>query len=285
MLSGDTALAHGEDGAFNQMLRRFSVYWTRIDVICPPGGSPRTVHDNVYVHPSNRHLIFQPLFIHSMGNQLFAERDYDLIVSHDFGVFYNGIGAWVLTRKHPIPMVSEIHHVEGYPIAVTSREKLYRLLARWYIRWAKRYVAAFRTVNRTEIPGLMRLLGVPEEKILVLPSLYIDFEIFHPQEESKRYDVLFAGRLASNKGIFMLLDALAQVKKTYPEIQVCLIGRGALQESMRQCIKSLNLEKNITHIPYVDSSEDLARIYNLARMLVRRPVSRLRRKTTWALSA
>ena len=48
-------------------------------------------------------------------------RPYGLIVSHDYGVFYNGIGSWLLARRFGVPFVSELHHIEGYPRAVGAR--------------------------------------------------------------------------------------------------------------------------------------------------------------------
>src|SRR5215207_10049719 len=149
MLSGDASVAQGRDGAFYQMLRRFSAYWERIDILCPraAGTVARSVHGNVYLHPSSQPRAMQPLFIRRKGLELLGERPYALITSHDFGFFYNGIGAWWLHRQTGVFYVSEIHHVEGYPHAVTGRERLYRALAIPYIRWAKSRAAAFRAVN------------------------------------------------------------------------------------------------------------------------------------------
>ena len=223
MLSGDTALVKGEHGAFYQTLKRFSQYWNRIDVIVPPakGATQQTVFENVYLHPSPWHLVVHPLFIWRKGRELLRQRHYDLIVSHDFGVFYNGVGAALLKFRRDIPLVSEIHHVEGHPFALTRKEFIYKTLATWYIRWAKHRVAAFRVVNRNEIPAYLREFTVPEEKILILPSMYIDFEIFHPMPTiEKQYDVLFVGRFAPNKGILRLLDALHIVKKNLSTVNL-----------------------------------------------------------------
>src|SRR5689334_343028 len=116
MLSGDSSAARGRGGAFTDMLRRFSAHWSRIDILTPsaPDASERVLYGNVYVHPSPWHRLWQPLFIRRKGTQLMAERHYDLVTSHDFGFFYNGLGAWALLRNQPdMPLVSEIHHVEG----------------------------------------------------------------------------------------------------------------------------------------------------------------------------
>ena len=271
MISGDTSLARGQHGAFEAMLRHFSAYWDRIDVLTPgaPDAHPRTVHGNVHAHPSPYPKALQPYFLLRQGGALLAERPYALITSHDYGFFYNGPAAWRLSRRSGVPYVSELHHVEGYPLAVTRRERLYRWLAHRYIPWAATRAAAFRVVNHAEMPELLRTLGVPEDKILVLPALYLDYEVFHPRRElPQRYDLLFVGRLAPNKGLFTLLEALAQVRQIQPKVTLGLRGEGPLRPALEARIRALGLGGNVTWIPRAAGLEDLARIYASARVLV-----------------
>lgn len=271
MLSGDSSVARGLDGPFTQTLRRFSRHWDRIDVICPggPESQPGTIFGNVYLHPSPLNVLLQPLYIFWWGRKLLAARRYALITSHDFGFFYNGLGAWLLTLGRKIPYVSEIHHIEGHPFALTRREVVYKKLARWYIRFFARRAVAFRAVNRSEVPEFLRDLRVPDEKILILPSMYIDFEVFHPQpDEAPHFDVLFVGRFVANKGIFTILDAVAQVRETHPDVTLGLLGDGPLREKIVSKINALNLQDQVTLIPPVDGPTDVARLYHQSKMLV-----------------
>lgn len=271
MLSGDTALARGQDGPFNQLLRHFAPYWSRIDVLCPrgEGALSRQVHGHVFIHPSPWPAFLQPLFILRQGRRLFEARDYALVVSHDYGVFYNGLGAFLLTAGSDIPYVSEIHHIEGYPFALTRRELAYRWLAVGYLRTLARRARAIRAVNRAEVPEFLRKQGVPADKIRVLPSLYLDFEVFHPRpDEPILYDGLFVGRLVSNKGLSALLDALAVVKRTKPDVYFAILGEGPLKQALDEKITSLGLRENVTFLPRAESMEDLARVYCQSRMLV-----------------
>lgn len=267
MLSGDSSVAKSEESAFSAMLKHFSAFWSRIDIICPHavGATERELYGNVYVHPSPYHRVMQPLFIRQMGHALLAERPYGLVVSHDYGFFYNGVGALLL--KHPY--VSEIHHVEGYPHAASLRERLSLLAAKLYVQSIRKQVIAFRAVNHTEVPNLLRSWGVPAEKILVLPSLYIDFQQFHPKAGlEQRYDVAFVGRLAPNKGLFTLLDAIAQVRMTHPSVSLGILGRGRLEAALKACISALGLESNITLITEHQPVEAVARFYNQSKMVV-----------------
>jgi glycosyltransferase involved in cell wall biosynthesis len=191
------------------------------------------------------------------------------VTSHDFGLFVNGLAAWMLTRRTGVPYVSEIHHVEGYPRAVTRREHLYRALGMRYISWVWRHAAAIRVVNSVELPNLLRRLGVPADKILVLPSMYVDFDVFHPiPTEPRHYDVILVGRLASNKGLFTLLNAIARVKITHPKVHLGILGRGPLQHDLEDRIEALGLWENVTLTARLGNMQDLAHFYNSSTMLV-----------------
>jgi glycosyltransferase involved in cell wall biosynthesis len=271
MLSGDTSVARGIDGAFYQMLARFSQHWERIDILTPPAPDAReqVIHGNVYVHPSPYHRLLQPLFIRRKGSELLAERRYHLVTSHDYGFFLNGIGAQWLLRGSSLPLVSEIHHVEGYPRAVTLREKLWRAAAMRYLPAIGKRVAALRVVNQREVPELLRKLGIPDEKILVLHSLYLDFDIYHPLPDVQpQYDVLFVGRLASNKGILLLLEAIAQVQRQNPAISLAIRGEGPLRATLEKRAAALGIARNLHFLPRVADTDAMADLYNRARMLV-----------------
>ncbi|MFP4324007.1 MAG: glycosyltransferase family 4 protein [Anaerolineales bacterium] len=253
------------------MLSRFRQYWTRVDVITPrvPGAQARTLYGNVHIHPSPWPKPMQPFYILKQGRALLRQRPYALIISHDYGLFLNGLGAWLLHSGSQVPYVSELHHIEGYPFALTYREYIYRGLAAWYARRVWKRAAAIRTVNRREVPEFLRKQGVPEEKIHIMTSLYLDFSVFKPLPDVEpMYDVLFVGRLAPNKGLFTLLDALHQVRETLPNVCLGILGEGKLRRALESRIAELGLENNVTFIPRAATSADLARVYNAARMLV-----------------
>ena len=60
---------------------------------------------------------------------------------------------------------------------------------------------AVRVVNLTQVSEFLIKAGVPKEKILYIPSLYIDLDIFKPMNLPKEYDLIFIGRLEKNKGL------------------------------------------------------------------------------------
>ena len=170
MLSGDTAAASGRAGAFTSTLEEFARHWERIDVLTPaaPTAGQRVLFGNVHFWPAAPPRLLQPVFIVRRGRQLAAQRNYALILSHDYGFFLNGIGAARLGAAIGVPYVSEIHHVEGFPQAASSGERVRRIAAGIYLRWARNRARAFRVVNSQELPALLHTHGIAAHKVRVL---------------------------------------------------------------------------------------------------------------------
>ena len=101
MITGDRALAQGKKGPFYYMLEEFSKHWERVDIICPRTPKPniKKVHDNVYIHSSQKSLICQPWFILKKGVELYKEQKFNLFTVHSYPPFYNDIGGRWLHNK------------------------------------------------------------------------------------------------------------------------------------------------------------------------------------------
>ncbi len=270
MISGDASIVTGRDGAFYHMLERFARSWRRVDVIVPrPERVARTrVFDNVFLHPAAVPRPLQWRHILKAGRALHAERPYGLMTSHDYGWHYNGIGAWLLHRATGTPYVSEILHVTGHPRAASLKERGQNLATRLYIRLARHAVRGFRVDNAIELPELLRRLGVPPSQILVLYALYLDHDVFAPGAEPKQHDVMFCGRLDSNKGTSLLLEALALLAKRRPDVTLLLRGAGREEARLKRLADRLGISGRITWRPWVASAAELASLYRASRMLV-----------------
>ena len=187
MVSGDRQVTVGERGPFHSMQREFSRYFERIDVICPRpprGGDGATViHDNVHFHP--RHAVGRLGMVRLHGrpargrahSRSTATR---LITSHDYGWFYNGLGSDSDLARHrgALPL--------GDPPR-PGRPSWPRRCSERIDRWAHGSTCAgraggrlaFRVVNGDGDARPARRAGACRgPKILVLPSLYIDLEVF-----------------------------------------------------------------------------------------------------------
>jgi len=268
MISGDRALAQGKQGAFYNTLEEFHKYWERIDIIVPiashggpPVESPLVFFDNVFIHLSPWPLIFQPFWIFKKGLEIYRSQKFDLMTVHEYPPFYNGIGARMLWNKIKIPYVLEVHHIIGYPKAADLREKLYRWLTKVFIKFDSSKAKAVRTVNQKQVPEFLIRAGVPREKIVYIPSLYIDLDIFKPMNLEKEYDLIFVGRLVKNKGIDLFLKAVKGL-----DCKVVIVGDGPLKNKIRSKIKNWKLKADLAG--WAKDSEEVARFLNQSKILI-----------------
>lgn len=271
MVSGDRQVTLGERGPFHAMQREFSRYFDRIDVLCPrPPGEvvTRELFGNVFFHPAHVGRRGMVAYIETRGRELVAAHRPALIVSHDYGWFYNGIGSARLSCATGVLYLSEIHHVPGVPVAADLRERFDRLVARCYVSWARSRALAFRVVNHEEMPALLRRWRVPAQKILVLPSLYIDLDVFHPGPAEPRQDVLFVGRMVANKGVERILAALELLRERGRPTSALLVGKGPLLEGLRRRVRAGGLEDLVRFVEWVDSPAELAQHYRESRVVV-----------------
>jgi glycosyltransferase involved in cell wall biosynthesis len=109
---------------------------------------------------------------------------------------------------------------------------------------------------------------VPAAKIRVLYSLYLDFSVFHPAPTAKEYDVAFVGRLAPNKGLPLLLEALARLKRERGQVRAVIAGQGALRGALEHRAQALGLEDSIEWLGWMEAAEQVADLYRRARCLV-----------------
>jgi len=100
MISGDVHVIKNLNGPFNLTLSELSKYWDSIDVLCPNlTGHKRQLNEKVKLIGVRKFLLFLDLYKILKSNQ------YDLIVTHDYGLMLNGLSVFVLRSFFKIPHV------------------------------------------------------------------------------------------------------------------------------------------------------------------------------------
>jgi glycosyltransferase involved in cell wall biosynthesis len=271
IISGDTALAQGKKGPFYYMLEELSKYWERIDIICPRTQQTAfNVHSNIYIYSANKSKIFQPWFILKKGLEIYKKEKFDLFTVHSYPPFYNDIGGRWLYNRIGIPYGLEVMHITGYPKAGNFKDWFYKILTRLFIKFSAKNAIAVRVINQRQVPEFLKKSGVSEEKIKFAAASYIDLETFKPLDlaRGKKYDVVFSGRLVKNKGIFLLLKAIKNLKFKIKNLKLIIIGSGPLEGKIRKYIRQYNLQDNVEFAGWLPTIKDLARIYNQSRIMV-----------------
>lgn len=279
MISGDRSMLRRQQGAFWYTLEEFHRHWERIDVIVPAGsgklapafaeataGKAESVFENVFFHPNHKGLLYQPWWILSKGGELVKEHAHDVMTVHEYPPFYNGIGARWLSKKVHIPYAIEIHHIVGFPHAASMQELVARWLSFLYLRFDVRRACAVRCVNAAT-KHLLSQWGVPEEKVKVLPSFYLDREVLletcAPQE--RVYDIVFCGRLVANKGVHEILQAIGSMP---PYVTTLIIGDGPERCSLEEEAKKLNLSERVKFCGWLSENKEVYRAMQSGKIFV-----------------
>ena len=87
----------------------------------------------------------------------------------------------------------------------------------------------------------------------------------------KEYDfVNFAMAMIPKKGYPDTIQALAIVKKQYPQVRLNLVGGGSIEgkKALQSLVKELNLEENVVFTPLFDRQEDLFQHLQKSRFAV-----------------
>ena len=262
-------ITSGKKGAFYYTLEEFHKYWERIDIVVPRvQGSIQNLFGNVFIHPSPLPLFFHPLFFIYTILKLHKEIKLDLMTVQEFPPFYNGIGAWIISIFTKVPYVLEIHHIPGYPKAGNIKEKIYKRLVDLFIRFDARRAKAVRVVNQKETPDFLIKAGVPREKIIYIPSAYIDLLVFRPLGLDKEYDAIFIGRLEKNKGIDLLLETASKLKTQILNFKMIIIGSGPLKENLKFKIKNLKLQDVVLLYGWAKDQKEIAELLNRSKILI-----------------
>ena len=274
-LGSVTDLASDKKGAFYNTLEEFHKYWDRIDIIAPrvkgqPTGE-KIIFGNIHIHISKRPLWLHPIFFLSKGIELYRINHFDLMTVQDYPPFYNGIGAGLLWMKIRVPYILEIMHIPGHPRSANFREWFYKQYTKIFVRFIAKKASAVRVINRIQVPDFLTKYGVPKEKLKYIPAFYIDLNIFKPLSLEKKYDLIFVGRLESNKGLDLLLGVAQK-----SNLKILIVGIGSMRNYIEEWIKNYNggllgfkdRHCNLIMHGYAKDSFEIARLINESRVLV-----------------
>ncbi len=160
---------------------------------------------------------------------------FDIIDAH--WAYPDGVAAALLARFFSVPLVLT---VRGDDINILPKYFLRRQLIRWALRRAKVVIAL-----SNELKDKVLSLAGHGTNAVVIPN-GIDCETFSPGDrlqarrrlgisESGRI-LLSVGRLHISKGFPLLVEALAQVKKDFPDLRLVIVGESDHEADARPAI-------------------------------------------------
>ena len=105
------------------------------------------------------------------------------------------------------------------------------------------YVAATDAQNELVRQQFKKYMGV-EPNVYTIPVGSID-ELKYPNKERKPFSILTASRLANEKHIDWIVEAVARAKKQIPELSLDIYGKGGEESKILETIKKNNAQDYI----------------------------------------
>lgn len=146
-------------------------------------------------------------------------------------------------------------------------------LMRWCKRFALSHINALTTVSKELKRQVEALAGGTSIDVIPMGIDVENFTAARKQESiRKEYGVdgpllLFVGRLAEEKGIHLLLEALAGVAARIPSIKLLIVGSGPLEKKLKELTARLDLNGHVIFTGHVQN-KDLAPYYASADVLI-----------------
>jgi glycogen synthase len=128
-------------------------------------------------------------------------------------------------------------------------------LKRWSLRFARRLYISQAIARDAGLPG--EVIGNP----------YDDSVFRFPDEEDRQFELIFVGRLVSDKGMDLLLDAMARLRERGLTPGLTVIGSGPEEGSLREQAVKLGIEAQV-RFAGSRSGHDLAQLLQRHRVLV-----------------
>jgi len=238
-------------------------------------GQPEIENDpDLYRVPITFRVFNTPVSVKACGLIKKLAQDADLIHAYAYPVFFSDISAHVASKaKMPFVLewIIDPRQALAYKESVPAK-----LVTDFYMKVQGNGV--FRKANAiiTLSENYRRYLvskGLPQEKIEVIPC-GVDTELFNPKVspvdfgDGSEFVILYVGRISSQKGLDVLLEAFPEILREHPDTLLVIIGLCDQPEFWRKVQFYMKNVKD--HVQFLGSISQslLAKYYKTADLLV-----------------
>ena len=179
-----------------------------------------------------------------LAQHLQRKEQFDCIDAHF--VYPDGFAAVRLGRKLGLPAVVS---ARGSDINLYSSFRAIRPMLRWTLLHADGAIAV-----SDDLKNKIIALGIPESKIRVI-SNGVDAERFQPRDaKSARKQLglpeegsiaVSVGSLIESKGHHLLIAAIAELARSFPQLRLYILGEGAYRPTLEQLVREKKMQDRI----------------------------------------
>jgi len=213
---------------------------------------------NIYIHrlfsfaypaPTNQGRMVIPTGVSSLELKKFQA---DLVHTQSF--FGVGLEALIAARLLKLPLVGTNHTpITEFTHYTPLKSRFFDQLSLNYVAWYYNQCDYITAPDREIITEMQSHGFHGSAQSLSNP---IELDRFFPVSPTKKRNlkakfklshrtVLYAGRLAPEKHLDVIIQAIALVKQKMSEINLVISGHGVLESSLRQLVEKEKLEQNV----------------------------------------
>jgi len=124
----------------------------------------------------------------------------------------------------------------------------------------------FTAVSEHTARELTTKLKVPQHKITVVPNGVSIAELEGVVPATTCSDIVFVGRLLSNKNVDVLIQSITLLKTKYPKIKCIIVGRGPERNNLIKLAQKNDLLENVEFIEHIEDHNQLYALMKSSRV-------------------
>jgi glycosyltransferase involved in cell wall biosynthesis len=186
-----------------------------------------------------------------LASALAKKGRYDLITSQD--TYYVGLIGLCISKIYKI----------GFEVQVHGIEKL-NLLRKLVSRLVLSHAHSIRIVGQRLAQRLVKEFGIEEDNIVLVPihvdvsSMELEAQAGTPKIQElenlrrqfnaryvNRFNILSVSRLVPIKNIPMLIEVIAHLKESFPQVLLHIVGEGPLRKELQNLIDKRQLSEHV----------------------------------------
>ena len=151
-----------------------------------------------------------------------------------------------------------------YPVAGSYDHRIvntiYQIIERYIVRHADRVWYIVKSLYDVHaLPDGSRMTSAPEDIVTCLYSAYPDvYSLWTPE---RLHHFMYIGSILKNQGLDVILPAIVEARKFFPDIFLDVVGTGPYEEEVREMAQRLNISDCVKFHGFV---QDENRIHQIA---------------------
>ncbi|NRS16059.1 DUF1957 domain-containing protein [Brevibacillus sp. HB1.4B] len=179
----------------------------------------------------------------------------DVIHAHDWLVSWAAIE---LKQRYSLPLVSTIHaleHGRHQGIHTPLQQRIHEC-ERTLTQSSDSMIVCSKYMESE----VMRLFGTPSSQLRVIHNGVDLIPLPDVNREQLRQELaigdgpvlFFVGRLVQEKGVHLLLEAMARLRAEFPQAKLLIAGRGPMQDEWKQLVHQMGLSEQVRFLGFVE---------------------------------